>query len=896
MSTTQKPFILVDGSSYLFRAYHALPPLTTAEGQPTGAIYGVLNMLRRLVKDYQPEHMAVVFDPKGGSFRNQLYSEYKANRDAMPDELQQQIKPLHDAVKALGFPLIIVENMEADDVIGTLAKAAEAQGMQTVISTGDKDMAQLVNTHTTLINTMSNKKMDTAGVKEKFGVAPTQIIDYLTLIGDTSDNIPGVPKVGPKTAAKWLAQYETLDNLVAHADEIKGKVGEYFRDFIPKIPLTRELVTIKLDVPLTVQPSTLSLSEPDTAVLRTLFKTLEFRQWLSELETESMASNTPNQCAYDTVLTEDAFHAWLARLKSAAYFALDTETTSIDAMQAALVGISFSVSPNAAAYVPLAHVGLEAPAQLDRDWVLSQLQPLLSDPKKTVIGQNLKYDLKVLRQYGVTVQAQLFDTMLASYVMNDSNLRHDMDTLAQHYLDHETIKFEAVAGKGAKQLTFDQVAVDVASQYAAEDADITLRLAQHFWQALEKQPECKTVLDTIEVPLMPILAEMEYHGVLVDAGLLDKQSAALGERLSVLTKTIYEAAGESFNIDSPKQLQHILFEKLHLPILKKTPKGQPSTAEGVLQELALDYPLPKHIVEYRSLSKLKSTYTDKLPLQINARTGRVHTHYNQTVTSTGRLSSKDPNLQNIPIRTEAGRKIRQAFVAPAGCHLVSADYSQIELRIMAHLSNDPGLVNAFEKGLDVHRATAAEVFSQPLDAVTPELRRRAKAINFGLMYGMSAFGLSRQLGIDRQEADAHMTTYFERYPKVQEYMQHARELANEQGYVETLFGRRVYIPDIHSSNVMRKRAAERAAVNAPLQGTAADLIKLAMIAVQAWIEAHQLGIHMIMQVHDELIFEVPDTVLETAVPAIKRLMESAATLSIPLIVDVGVGENWDEAH
>lgn len=890
-----KTLVLVDGSSYLFRAYHALPPLTTASGQPTGAIYGVLNMLKRLMADYHPDYVAVVFDPKGGSFRKQLYKEYKANRDAMPDELAAQIQPLHDAIRAMGFPLIIVDNMEADDVIGTLVFEAEKNNIHTVISTGDKDMAQLVTQKTTLINTMSNKTLDIKGVEEKFGVKPDQIIDYLTLIGDASDNIPGVPKVGPKTAAKWLNQYQTLDNIVAHADEIKGKVGTYFREFIPKIPLTRQLVTIKLDVDLPQKPQDLLKKAADSERLAKLFAELEFRNWLKELD-ETQAPTIKKEKQYDIILDEKTFHAWLEKLKQADCFAFDTETTSLDSMQAQLVGVSFAVTPFAAAYVPLAHDYMDAPKQLDRDWVLSQLKPLLNDQRKTVIGQNLKYDIKVLKHYDIDMTANTYDTLLESYVLDSSLARRDMDSLALKYLDHKTVTFEEIAGKGVKQLTFNQIDIETAGHYAAEDADVTLQLHQHFMQELNATPTVKNVLDEIEEPLMPILAEMEFYGVLLDPAMLHEQSNALAKRIAALQREIYDLAGSEFNIDSPKQLQEILFDVLKLPILKKTPKGQPSTAEGVLQELALDYPIPKLIVEYRSLTKLKSTYTDKLPKQIDPRTGRVHTHYNQTVTSTGRLSSNNPNLQNIPVRNEQGRKIRQAFIAPKEQVLVSADYSQIELRIMAHLSQDPGLVAAFEQGLDVHKSTAAEVFSVPLADVTPELRRRAKAINFGLMYGMSSFGLAQQLAIDRAEAEEHMQVYFERYPSVQAYMHQAREVAARQGYVETLFGRRVFVPEIKSSNIHKKRGAERAAVNAPLQGTAADIIKLAMLNVAQWIADSKTAVRMIMQVHDELIFEVPKAELESAVTQIKSNMESAAQLSVPLIVDVGVGANWDEAH
>lgn len=891
-----KTLVLVDGSSYLFRAYHALPPLTTASGQPTGAIYGVLNMLQRLIADYHPDYMAVVFDPKGGSFRNQLYKEYKANREAMPEELAVQIAPLHAAIKAQGLPLIIVDNMEADDVIGTLVTKAEKANLHTVVSTGDKDMAQLVTAKTTLVNTMSNKVMDIAGVKEKFGVTPEQIIDYLTLVGDTSDNIPGVPKVGPKTAAKWLNEYGSLDAIVEHAADIKGKVGEYFREFIPQIPLTRQLVTIKLDVDLAFEPTELKCAKQDVATLKKLFSELEFRTWLQELQEDGEAEAAIPETAYDIILDKKHFATWLQKLESADVIAFDTETTSLDSMQAQLVGVSFAVHAHEAAYVPVAHDYLDAPEQLNREWVLAQLQPLLKNPQKTIVGQNLKYDIKVLKHYGIEIAAPMYDTLLESYVLNSSSARHDMDTLAMQYLNYQTTKFEDIAGKGSKQLTFNQIDIATAGHYAAEDADITLRLHEAFMKELTALPTVKKVLDELEMPLMPILADMEYRGVLIDTAMLHQQSQVLQVRITELQKQIYELAGEEFNIDSPRQLQHILYEVLKLPVLKKTPKGQPSTAESIMQELAFDYPIPKLILEYRSLTKLKSTYTDKLPHQVDPRTGRVHTHYNQTVTSTGRLSSKDPNLQNIPVRHEEGRKIRQAFVAPKNFTLVSADYSQIELRIMAHLSKDPGLVKAFEQGLDVHQSTAAEVFNVSLEEVTPELRRRAKAINFGLMYGMSAFGLSQQLGIDRDEAEAHMKVYFERYPSVQNYMHEAREIAEKQGYVETLYGRRVFVPEIHSSNFNRKRAAERAAVNAPLQGTAADIIKFAMIHLQQWIVERDVAVNMIMQVHDELIFEVADDQLSAAKQQIKQHMEQAVILSVPLIVDVGEGKNWDQAH
>lgn len=900
-----KPLILVDGSSYLFRAYYALPPLTNSKGQPTGAVYGVLNMLRRLLKDYDPEHVVVVFDPKGGSFRNDLYKEYKANRTAMPDDLQVQIQPLHAVIKALGFPLVIEQGVEADDVIGTLTKQAQAQGMSVLISTGDKDMAQLVSDDVTLVNTMTNKELDTSGVVEKFGVPPELIIDYLALMGDTSDNIPGVPKVGPKTAAKWLLQYGSLDAIVENSDDIKGKVGENLRQHLEMLPLAKQLVTIKCDVSLHETIDELTLSPPDYQALVEHYRSLEFKKWLQDAEQAGEVGETgenkipqpaksPGQ--YDTVLTQDDLDSWLKKLKSAKSFALDTETTSINAMQAQLVGLSISINAGEAAYIPLAHDYMGAPAQLDAALVMKKLQPLLNDHTKCWIGQNIKYDLKILWRAGYQVATQFCDTMIQSYVLNNINTRHDLDTLTLKYLDHENITYEAVAGKGAKQLTFNQVTLEQATPYAAEDADMTAQLNGIFNDELRQRKQCHTVFDTIDMPLMLILAKMEYYGVLVDAKLLQQQSAELEKETSRLRQQIFKISQQEFNIDSPKQLQEILFDKLKLPIIKKTPKGQPSTAEAVLQELALDYPIPQLILEYRSLTKLKSTYTDKLPLQIHPETGRVHTHYNQTVTSTGRLSSNSPNLQNIPVRTEQGRRIRQSFVAPSGCILLAADYSQVELRIMAHLSQDPGLLRAFEQGLDVHTATAAEVFSTEIEKVTSDQRRHAKAINFGLLYGMSSFGLSKQLGVSRDAAQSYIDRYFERYPKVLSYMEQARQNAAKHGYVETFFGRRIMVPEINSKNGLRRKAAERAAINAPLQGTAADIIKLAMVCVDHEIEKSKLDIKMIMQVHDELVFEVPTGHEQQAKTLIQHCMQSVAPFSVPLLVDIGVGKNWDKAH
>ena len=858
-------------------------------------------MLKRLVQDYQPDYVAVIFDPKGGSFRNEIYPEYKANRDEMPEELAAQIKPIHDIIKAQGFPLIVEQGFEADDVIGTLSRQAEKQGMQVVVSTGDKDMAQLVNENITLINTMNNKVMDVSGVREKFDVTPEQIIDYLTLVGDTSDNIPGVPKVGPKTAAKWLNEYGTLDNIVKNAGEIKGKVGENLRNHLDNIPLCKELVTIRCDLAIKEEPTDLTRSEPNNQALKTLFSELELKRWLAEVEEALNASPAMDKAPlettdYEIVLTEVQLDKWVALLEQADSFSFDTETTSLNAMEADLVGVSFSIQAGQAAYVPLAHDYLGAPDQLNKEKVMQALMPILQNHEKILVGQNLKYDIKVLRNAGVELKAQLWDTMLESYVLNNVSTRHNMDTLAATFLNKETIKFEDVAGKGTKQLTFNQVALEQAAPYAAEDADITLQLYHVFDAELKSRPQCEKVLAEIELPLMPILADMEYNGVLIDVPMLVEQSKSLESKLHALTDEIFSISGEEFNIDSPKQLQTIMFDKLKLPIIKKTPKGQPSTAENVMQELAHDYPLPKFILEYRSLSKLKSTYTDKLPTQVLSTTGRVHTNYNQTVTSTGRLSSNNPNLQNIPVRTEEGRKIRKAFIAPPGCKLLAADYSQVELRIMAHLSNDPGLVSAFEKGLDVHASTAAEVFGVDLKDVTSDQRRSAKAINFGLMYGMSSFGLGQQLGMSRDEAQQHIDVYFSRYPKVRDYVEQSRKTAAEKGYVETLFGRRIMVPEINSKNGLRRKAAERAAINAPLQGTAADIIKVAMICVQQWLDSARSPVKMVMQVHDELIFEVPDNQIDDAKQHIVDCMQGAATLSVPLIVDVGVGNNWDEAH
>ncbi len=901
-----KPFVLVDGSSYLFHAYHAMPGFSNSKGEPTGTVYGVVNMIRRLLKDYDPQHIAVVFDAKGKTFRNDMYAEYKANRPPMPDDLRVQIEPVHEVIKAMGLPLLCIDGVEADDVIGTLATQASEQGMETLISTGDKDMAQLVNEHVTLVNTMTDVVMDVDGVKEKFGVPPERIVDYLALIGDTADNIPGVPKVGPKTAVKWLDKYETLDGIIQHADDITGKVGENLRAFLPKLPLSRDLVTIKRDVPLDDTPDTLQRQAADNDKLVDLFSRLEFKSWLAEAKgadsdqadgnsSADKAAVAQIEASYDTVLEQKQLDTWLKKLKQAECFSVDLETTSLDYMQAEIVGVSFAVKAGEAAYVPLAHDYEGAPAQLDRDKVLAALKPLLEDAGQCKLGQNLKYDMNVLANYGIHMQGIGHDTMLASYVL-DSTRRHNMDDLALRHLDYQTIHYEDIAGKGAKQKTFNQIEMETAAPYAAEDADITLRLHQVLWPQLQQTETLKQVYQEIEIPLLPVLSRMERNGVLLDEAMLAEQSQQLSEKLHALEEEIHSIAGESFNIGSPKQLQAILFDKLGLPVISKTPKGQPSTAESVLQELAQDFPLPRLILEYRSMSKLKSTYTDKLPKQVNPKTGRVHTSYHQAVTATGRLSSSDPNLQNIPIRTEAGRRIRQAFVAADGYKMVAADYSQIELRIMAHLSGDKGLLDAFANGLDVHTATAAEVFKVPLDKVSRDQRRSAKAINFGLIYGMSAFGLAKQLDISREEAQQYVDVYFERYPGVKQYMENTKQQAKEQGYVETLFGRRLYLPEINARNGMRRQYAERTAINAPMQGTAADIIKRAMISLDAAMSQSGLDMRMIMQVHDELVFEIAETDLDAAITMITGQMQGAAELAVPLVVDVGTGVNWDEAH
>ncbi len=904
MAKEKAPLILVDGSSYLFRAYYALPDLSTTAGQPTGAVRGVIAMIRKLTKDYTGSTIVVVFDAPGKTFRDDLYTEYKANRASMPDDLREQIQPIHDIIRAMGLPLLVEPEVEADDVIGTLALQATAAARETIISTGDKDMAQLVSDHVTLVNTMTETIMDREGVMAKFGVPPERIIDYLALMGDSVDNIPGVPKVGPKTAAKWLNLYDSLDGVMENADAIKGKVGENLRDSLEQLPLSKALTTIKCDVALKVGVDDLHAAPPDTDTLLQLFDNLEFKAWAEELragddtaEVEPGAAPiAPVEVDYECITEGAQLEAWMKKLQAAGTFALDTETTSINYMEAELVGFSFAVAPGQAAYLPIGHDYAGAPQQLDFAVVKKALAPVLADKKLTKVGQNLKYDISVLERHGFSVDGPIFDTMLQSYVLNSVATKHNMDALAKTYLGVSTIHFEDIAGKGAKQLTFNEIPVDSAAEYAAEDADITLQLHHVLWPKLQAEDKLVSVYTDIELPLVRVLSSIERHGTLVDGRLLKQHSAELTDRLEELKQTAWDLAGEEFNLDSPKQLQTIFYDKLALPVLKKTPKGAPSTAEPVLVDLARDYELPATILEYRGLAKLKSTYTDKLPLQINTDTGRIHTSYHQAVAATGRLSSADPNLQNIPIRNAEGRRIRQAFVAPAGKVIVAADYSQIELRIMAHLSNDENLGHAFAEGLDIHRATAAEVFACAPDAVSDEQRRGAKTINFGLIYGMSAFGLGRQLSISRTLAAEYIERYFQRYPGVRQYMEETRAVAREQGYVETVFGRRLYLPEINARHAPRRQAAERTAINAPMQGTAADIIKRAMLNVDAWLAKAELDAAMMMQVHDELVFEVAAADVDVLVQKVTEIMQGAAVLSVPLIVDTGVGQNWDEAH
>ena len=922
-TATDSPVILVDGSAYLYRAFHAMPPLSNAKGQPTGAIYGVVNMLRKLVADYQPGIMVVIFDASGKTFRDDIYTEYKANRARMPDDMRSQIKPLYEVVEKMGFPLLIVEGVEADDVIGTLSVQATQAGLKTIVSTGDKDMAQLVNDQVTLVNTMTNTVMDVEGVIEKFGVPPEQIIDYLALVGDTSDNIPGVPSCGPKTAVKWLAAHGSLQGVMDNADSVKGKIGEKLRDSLAHLPMSQDLATIRLDVELPQKIEDLSIGEPDVEGLAELYKELEFNTWSRELaEGKSPLLNRQARQAagvdagaeeggdaaassdaadsvdrqYETLFTLEELDRWIAELESAELFAFDTETTSLDYMQAEVVGLSFAVADGRAASVPLAHDYEDAPEQLDRAEVLERLRPLLEGKQRNLVGQHIKYDINVLRNHGIELVNVAHDTMLESYVLDSTATRHDMDSLARKYLGVSTVKFEDIAGKGKKQLTFNQIEVEPASHYAAEDADITLRLHHALWPKLSAEPTLKKLYEEIELPALHVLSHIECTGVRIDADMLAKQGKLLAATIEEVKTAAYEDAGREFNLGSPKQIGEIFFNEKQFPIIRKTPKGQPSTAEDVLEQLALDYPLPRLILQHRSLTKLMSTYIEKLPLQIDPKTHRVHTSYNQAIASTGRLSSTDPNLQNIPVRTEEGRRIREAFIAEKGYRLLAADYSQIELRIMAHLSGDEGLVTAFEQGLDVHKATAAEVFGVPLEAVEPDQRRSAKAINFGLIYGMSAFGLAKQLDIPRGEAQSYINLYFERYPGVKRYMDETRALAKEQGYVETVFGRRLYLPDINARNAQMRNYAERTAINAPMQGTAADIIKRAMIDVDDWLRKESIDARIIMQVHDELVLEVKAGELDSVGEQVSSLMINAATLKVPLEVDVGVGNSWEEAH
>jgi DNA polymerase I len=901
-----KCLILVDGSSFLFRAYHAIPPLTSPKGLPTNAIHGVTNMLRKLIADYHSDYITVVFDAPGKTFRNELYDEYKVHRPPMPDDLRVQIEPLHQIIRAMGLPLIIESGIEADDVMGVLAKKAEQQGYKIIISTGDKDMAQMVNEHIILENTMSNTRMDIQGVINKFGVSPGQIIDYLALVGDSVDNIPGVPNCGPKTAAKWLTQYGTLDNLMAHANEIGGKIGDNLRASLDHLPLSKQLTTIvcDLDLPYTVEDC--HQQPANIPELTKLLTELGFSTWLKQLanspESVQAAPEAVNEkpaaveSSYETLLTEQQLNQWLKKLQAAELFAFDTETTSLDYSKAQIVGVSFAVETGKAAYLPLAHVYPGVPEQLDRTETLAKLKPLLENPDKRKLGQHLKYDAHVLANHGITLRGIAHDTMLESYVLNSTATKHNMDDIAKTYLGVTTIHYEDVAGKGAKQISFQEVSLEQAASYAAEDADITLQIHQTLLPKLQQYPRLYGLYTEMEIPLIPVLTRIESNGVLIDSAMLAQQSLELASKVISLEQHAHNSAGRTFNLGSPKQIQEILYDQQKLPVLKKTPTGQPSTEESVLQELALEYELPKLILEYRSLSKLKSTYTDKLPQQVSDKTGRVHTSYHQAVAATGRLSSTDPNLQNIPIKSEEGRKIRQAFIAPPGYKIVAADYSQIELRIMAHLSADAGLLAAFNEGLDVHRATAAEVFGVAPEQVTNDLRRSAKAINFGLIYGMSSFGLAKQLGLSRSEAQSYIDLYFARYPGVKNYMDSIRELAREQGYVETLFGRRLYLPEIKSKNASLRQYAERTAINAPMQGTAADIIKRAMIATDQWLNAELADAKMIMQVHDELVFEIAEDKLTDYTDIVRSLMCTAAELTVPLIVDIGVGDNWDEAH
>lgn len=898
----QPTYVLVDGSSYLFRAYYALPDLRNSKGEATGAIRGVISMIKKLEKDFPESLVVVVFDAPGRTFRDDLYEDYKANRSSTPDDLKEQIQPIKDLVVAMGFPLICMEGVEADDVIGTYALLASKAGQTVIISTGDKDMAQLVNQSVTLVNTMTETMMDRDGVIEKFAVPPELIIDYLALMGDTVDNIPGVPKVGPKTAAKWLNEFGSLESLIDRATEIKGKVGENLRNSLEQLPLSKALTTIKTDVEVPISLKDLKRDPADRDLLLKEFGRLEFKGWLAELEGDQIEGENaqPPQAidekSYELITSIERLEEWVNRLSSVTFFAIDTETTSIDYMSAKLVGVSFAVGVGDAAYLPLAHDYVGVPAQVDFDKAIKALKPVLENESIAKVGQNLKYDLSILASYGLTLKGELYDTMMESYVLNSVATRHNMDALARHYLDIATTSFEDVAGKGASQLTFNQVPLDVARDYAAEDADVTYRLHQALWPLIEREPKLLHIFRDVEMPLVRVLSKIERQGALLDPGLLNKQSSELGRRIEELKDAAWSSAQEEFNLDSPKQLQEIFFEKQGLPVLKKTPGGKPSTAEPVLVDLARDYELPALILEYRGLAKLKSTYTDKLPKDINTDSGRVHTSYHQAVTATGRLSSSDPNLQNIPIKTAQGRKVRAAFVAPEGKKILAADYSQIELRIMGHLSGDEGLLQAFSEGLDVHSFTASEVFNVEIQSVTEDQRRSAKAINFGLIYGMSAFGLAKQLDISRALAQDYIDSYFSRYPKVLDYMEQTKEQASKLGYVETVFGRRLYLPEINAKQIMRRQAAERTAINAPMQGTAADIIKKAMLEVDGWLGRTNVDCRMIMQVHDELVFEVAESDIDEVESEVENLMSQSASLDVPLTVSVGRGDNWEEAH
>ena len=889
--------ILVDGSSYLYRAFHALPPLTNSKGHPTGAIYGVINMINKLLHDQGTDHFVVIFDAPGKTFRNDLYSEYKANRASMPDDLRPQIEPIHEIIKAMGLPLIMIKNVEADDVIGTLSKEAAIKNMDVIISTGDKDMAQLVDQNITLINTMNDEILDRDGVKQKFDVYPEQVIDYLTLMGDKADNIPGIPGVGAKTASKWLNKYLTLENLINNSDEITGKIGEKLRANLSLLPLSKKLVTIDQNLDLSLKSTDLKRASTDNEKLKNIYKELELKTFYSQIsETKDEVPLKKSKSIYKSILHRNDLMKWVDRCKRERKIAIDTETNSLNYIEAELVGISLSINEGKAIYIPLAHDYKDAPLQLNRMETLNILKPILEDEKIKKIGHHLKFDAHIFARYGIILKGMEYDSMLESYVLNSVATRHGMNSVAQYYLNRETTHFEDVAGKGVKQITFNQVDIDTATTYAAEDADVTLCLHNHLWGKINDNPSLKNLYKRIEMPLIPILFEIEESGVLVDKIMLKKQSDELLIQLNKLEKNAHKIAGMEFNLSSPKQLQEVLYEKMEIPIIKKTPKGQPSTAEDVLQDLSTDHELPKLILSHRSLNKLRNTYTEKLPQQISGVTGRIHTSYHQAVTATGRLSSSSPNLQNIPIKTPEGRRIREAFVAPENYSILAADYSQIELRIMAHLSSDDSLLLAFSEGEDIHRKTASEVLDITAEEVSQEQRRWAKAINFGLMYGMSAFGLAKQLGIKRHQAQEYIDLYFEKYPKVQSFMDTTRESARKHGYIETLFGRRLYLPDINSKNGLRRKYAERSAINAPMQGSAADIIKLAMIDVDKWLKESDANAKMIMQVHDELVLEVKSDQAETIKQDIVKIMESTVDLSIPLIVDAGIGNNWDEAH